>query len=416
MFYALNENVYFVSGKVRGCIYDFNSAKLYNLNADLTEKFKLINAGKISTDLLDDELKKVLQKFIELKILFFSEKPVMRQIEEIKLPDTKCNFAWIEITNRCNLKCLHCYNESEPSQTDTMSLENYKIVIDALLKLGIEKIQIIGGEPFFDSSKLKSMLNYTVGKFKFIEIFTNGTLITEDWFKFLAENKICVALSIYSYNADEHDKVTKVAGSWARTNKTVAALKKFNIPYRVCNVLMKDVYLGESSTDLYKLSDKKDVVRLTGRANFSLLTDDLLKKKLITKKTFSKKISKDFCARLISSHNCFGSKIYISANLEIFPCVMERRFKHGAINSSGEIILQDAIKFLNKDKIIDCKDCEFRYACFDCRADSLSEDIFAKPYYCTYNPSVGEWMDEDDFILKLRKNFEVSNERLHKIL
>jgi len=86
MFYALNENVYFVSGKVRGCIYDFNSAKLYNLNADLTEKFKLINAGKISTDLLDDELKKVLQKFIEWKILFFSEKPVMRQIEEIKLP------------------------------------------------------------------------------------------------------------------------------------------------------------------------------------------------------------------------------------------------------------------------------------------------------------------------------------------
>ena len=148
MFYALNENVYFVSGKVRGCIYDFNSAKLYNLNADLTEKFKLINAGKISTDLLDDELKKVLQKFIEWKILFFSEKPIMRQIEEIKLPDTKCNFAWIEITSRCNLKCMHCYNESEFCCENTMSLEDYKIVIDALLKLGIEKIQIIGGEPF----------------------------------------------------------------------------------------------------------------------------------------------------------------------------------------------------------------------------------------------------------------------------
>lgn len=44
MFYALNENVYLVAGKVRGCIYDFNHSKLYSLNESLTQKIKLINA------------------------------------------------------------------------------------------------------------------------------------------------------------------------------------------------------------------------------------------------------------------------------------------------------------------------------------------------------------------------------------
>lgn len=44
------------------------------------------------------------------------------------------------------------------------------------------------------------MLDYTVGKFQIIEIFTNGTLIPKDWFEYLAQNNIRMALSIYSYD------------------------------------------------------------------------------------------------------------------------------------------------------------------------------------------------------------------------
>ena len=44
---------------------------------------------------------------------------------------------------------------------------------------------------------------------------------------------------------------------------------------------------------------------------------------------------------------------------------------------------------LSKDRIPGCKDCEFRYACFDCRPDAMegSSDYLSKPK-CGYDPRV----------------------------
>lgn len=214
MFYTLNENVYLVRGNVRSCIYDFNTSKLYSINSKLSEKINLINEGKILVDTVDDEeLVKILDELVQLKLLILVDKPVYRKIEEIKGKDDGCEFAWVEITNKCNLKCIHCYNESNVYCDTIMSLDNYKMVIDAILKLKIKKIQIIGGEPFFNKELLREMLNYTVGKFEFIEIFTNGTLISPEWFEFLKKNNIHIALSVYSYEAELHDKITGCNGS-----------------------------------------------------------------------------------------------------------------------------------------------------------------------------------------------------------
>ena len=47
--------------------------------------------------------------------------------------------------------------------------------------------------------------------------------------------------------------------------------------------------------------------------------------------------------------------------------------------------------------------CEFRYACYDCRPDRISDSLYAKPYYCTYDVSKGEWIDKYKFIDKFFK-------------
>ena len=63
----------------------------------------------------------------------------------------------------------------------------------------------------------------------------------------------------------------------------------------------------------------------------------------------------------------------------------------------GDIIKREIQEF-SKDKVDGCKDCEFRYACHDCRPDSISDNIYAKPYYCTYDVDKGEFMDENEVI------------------
>lgn len=406
MYYILNSNVYLVKGSARSCIYDLNSTKLYSINNALAQKIDLANKEGVSDDVFDEELKKIFDELVNVGILKLSKLQISHQIDEIEETDAGCHFAWVEITSKCNLRCIHCYNESDTHCDTVMSLNNYKIVIDNLINLGVSKIQIIGGEPFFDKQILKEMLDYTIGKFEFIEIFTNGTLITPDWFDYLADNNIHIALSVYSYEEEMHDKVTGSKGSLTRTNRTIEELKGHGIKYRVCNVLMKDIEIGKRTTDLYELSNEKDIVRMSGRANYSLLSDELIRKKLITKKSFQEPIKKAFCSRLVSGHNCFKNKIYISSNMEVYPCVMERRLKHCVIGDDGKIILDDSIRNFNKDKINECCICEYRYACFDCRPNSLSGELLEKPWYCTYRPLSGKWEEEENFVFNFKKQWE----------
>lgn len=404
MFFILNKNVYLVKGNTKGCIYDFNTSKLYSLNNKLMRLVDKVNNGHINNDSLESNIKNILNQLLKLKILILSKVPIKRDINEIKSHNENIDFAWIEVTNQCNLRCIHCYNESDINCTSVMSLENFKNVINNLVELNVPKIQIIGGEPFFYKNILKEMIDYTLGKFKFIEIFTNGTLITKEWVDYISRNKINIALSVYSYDKNEHDKVTGIKGSWEKTNATINLLKQNNINYRVCNILMKKINIGEKNTDLYELNNHSDVVRMSGRANIHLLSDELIKKKLITQKTFKYSLKKELSSLLISGHNCFRHKIYISSDMKVFPCVMERRFKHCDINKKSKIILNKKICSFNKDIIETCNKCEYRYTCFDCRPNSFVENIYAKPWYCTYDPMTGIWADENEFISKLKNN------------
>lgn len=407
MFYNLNQNVYLVKGVCRSCIYDFNGSKLYSVNAELANLLEDINAGKITADSLFRYSKDEINVLHELKqngIVVLDKDSSHRTIDELRRDFTSIEMAWVEITTRCNMRCIHCYNESDYHCDTFISQDDFQYVIDNLQKMNVRKLQLIGGEPFVDSDALRGMLDYARGKFDFIEVFTNGTLITKEWYPYLSRNSIRIALSVYSYDPQIHDSVTKGKGSWDKTNSTIKMLKESNVKYRVCNILMKGVDIGEKNTDLYELSRDRDVVRMTGRAGLSLLTDDLIRKRLITKSSFRKPLNMRFVSKLISGHNCFASKIYVAANLDVFPCVMERRIKHCNVKEAGSIVISDSIRALNKDCIHDCCGCEFRYACFDCRPNSLVEDVAEKPWYCTYDPASGIWEDPDVFIKKIREH------------
>lgn len=363
-----------------------------------------VNDGKFIAQSETLQQKKILEILKRENLLCIVDTPRSNSIEEIKIKDAGIDFAWIEVTTKCNLKCIHCYNESDAQCNEEMCLSDFKEVIDSLLKLNVPKIQLIGGEPFVNKSLLKEMLDYAIGKFQSIEIFTNGTLITSEWLDFLYANNIKIALSVYSYNDYDHDKVTGQLNSWKKTNEIIQKLHDKGITYRVSNTIMKDINIGEKNTDLYTLSNKKDIVRISGRANFSLLSDELIRKKLITTKTFENPIRKSLCQRVVSGHNCFRNRLYVVATKEVFPCVMERRWSHCIIDSSSDIRLNENILQLNKDKIEICKDCEFRYTCFDCRPNTLNGEFFEKPWYCTYNPYTGKWADVEEFIASLYNN------------
>ncbi len=84
------------------------------------------------------------------------------------------------ITRRCNLQCVHCYNDSGPDKTcNDVSTSKAKEVIDDLAAFGVPSILFSGGEPLIRRD-LFELIGHAVGKGLRAVISTNGTLIAED--------------------------------------------------------------------------------------------------------------------------------------------------------------------------------------------------------------------------------------------
>lgn len=95
----------------------------------------------------------------------------------------------IDIINKCNLNCIHCYNRTSVDYSEMMSLEQIDLIISKSLPYGLERVYLTGGEPLLHPD-LINILSYLARKYKSIEIgiTTNGLLLTE---KLLNEINSC---------------------------------------------------------------------------------------------------------------------------------------------------------------------------------------------------------------------------------
>ncbi len=89
----------------------------------------------------------------------------------------------MEVTQRCNNQCLHCYNNlsaGDPKARDEeLSFAEYRQIIDELVDAGCLWLLFTGGEIFIRKDFF-DIYTYARQKGLLITLFTNGTLITSD--------------------------------------------------------------------------------------------------------------------------------------------------------------------------------------------------------------------------------------------
>lgn len=74
----------------------------------------------------------------------------------------KCNlkknidYLRVSITDNCNLKCIYCTSNNDIFQShEKIDFDQFFSIIDVLLKGGIKKIRITGGEPLLEKNSIK---------------------------------------------------------------------------------------------------------------------------------------------------------------------------------------------------------------------------------------------------------------------
>ena len=126
-------------------------------------------------------------------------------------------FAVWNFTNRCNLACRHCYQDSEHNVLDgELSLEEKLDLIDQMGAAHMPMLAFSGGEPTL-SPDLLPCLRRAAGHDMHLTIATNGTTMTRRRAADLAAAGLrYVEISLDSVDPDRHDAFRGVPGMWRR--------------------------------------------------------------------------------------------------------------------------------------------------------------------------------------------------------
>lgn len=405
------DNVHFVKGYKNAAIYDTNNNKVYALD----EYGKQIIENMIEGKEIDVDIEK--EYLEELKKLELLTDVNNCSNEKIKIPNAKLIYAWLEITEACNLRCVHCYGQFGHPKIDkekTLKTKDWKEIIDKLIRYGCRDIQLIGGEPMVHKDFYEILEYAHLQGMKRIDVFTNGTFIDEKSIEIFKKTNASIRVSVYGHNAEIHDRITKQSGSFEANKKGLQLLKENNIPTSIAVVVMKEneKYIDEIKKYITELGHRYngyDVIRpscVTDKKNHSITNIKLLNSRYNTKAEFWTSNNS-----FIESHfynSCWNGKIAITSKGEILPCIFARDEIIGNIREDTEEQLKEKIVMTwrkTKDDVDTCKDCEFRYCCHDCRplAKAINGEIMSKYPRCCYNPYKGIWEKIEDCTKEIKK-------------
>jgi len=143
----------------------------------------------------------------------------------------------IEITFRCNLRCVHCYCVCDTTRKER-STEEIKNTIDEISAAGCLWLLFTGGEPFLRQDFLDIYV-YAKKKGMIISLFTNGTLIDDYLAEILRDYPpFNIEVSLYGATLRTYEKISKVASSFSRCIRGIDILLKKRLPLSLKTMLM----------------------------------------------------------------------------------------------------------------------------------------------------------------------------------
>lgn len=134
-----------------------------------------------------------------------------------------------DITNKCNMRCLHCYNESGENNyiCDELSDKEFLKLIDDVCEIGAFNFCFCGGEPLLRKDLLlKSVKKLRDANVPNISMVTNGLLMTDELAKELIDSGVNnIQYSLDGSTAETHERLRNMKGSF---HKTLNAIKILN--------------------------------------------------------------------------------------------------------------------------------------------------------------------------------------------
>jgi len=140
----------------------------------------------------------------------------------------------LEITNRCNLRCLYCSHFESPGDVGRdLPTAEWLRFFEELNRCAVMKVTLGGGEPFLRHD-MKELIDGIVRNRMRYSILTNGTLVTDDLAAYIASTKRCnsIQVSIDGSTAAVHDSC-RGKGTFQKALAGIQILRDHRLPVTV---------------------------------------------------------------------------------------------------------------------------------------------------------------------------------------
>jgi radical SAM protein with 4Fe4S-binding SPASM domain len=146
----------------------------------------------------------------------------------------------IEVTRRCPLECLHCYNNLPMGDLEAkgreLTKEEHFRVLDELVDMGCFWLLYTGGEIFARKDFLE-IYTYAKKKGFLITLFTNGTQVNEQIADYLVEwPPFAIEITLYGRTRETYEALTSIPGSYDRCLRGIKLLKERGLPLKLKTV------------------------------------------------------------------------------------------------------------------------------------------------------------------------------------
>ena len=262
----------------------------------------------------------------------------MSLIEEMNRKATEMGIplsAHLDITYRCNERCIHCYLDHDGA--GEMTTSEIKDVLTQLADSGAFFLSISGGEPLLRRDCFE-ILEYA-RKLRFnVKLKTNAVMIgAKEAVRIKQLGIEQVQISVYSDRPEIHDAITKHPGSLRRTREAIRRHTAHGVKDSITNILMQQ-----------NATNAKAVKRLATELGVEFVVDPTITPMLngdrsITKLSISAKELEElfhteefvgevgeFCApvgtvddNVLDGYSCSAGHTlaYISPFGDVYPCV-----------------------------------------------------------------------------------------------
>jgi MoaA/NifB/PqqE/SkfB family radical SAM enzyme len=256
----------------------------------------------------------------------------VRQVKKLSKPlAPSLGSIDIELTERCNNRCIHCYINQPEDDLHLKALEMDTAFAQDVLKqaasLGCLSVRFTGGEPLLreDFSELYLFARRLGLK---VFIFTNARLITPELvrlFSRIPPGKP-IEVSVYGMHAPSYDAVTAMRGAFKQFWQGITLLREHHIPFIVKQSLLPQNRDELTEFETFAATLPQMELKPTYAMNFDLRArrDDPAKNRLIRRLRLSPDETLAMLTRepekYIEGMRQFAAKFMYPTGDKIFSC------------------------------------------------------------------------------------------------